>query len=252
MWRSSASWWRWNLLQWDSWWPSIRAYGCWWCLAGLSASTLTFSRLRWEKNGARSCKSSPNSLWFFTGRRFCGSGTVFSTRAQRCSSVLRWLSSCTTSRRSSEPALCPTCASVSDRSPLELFLSTVTPSCRWGHFYIHQELSRVNPHQKTSLSSYHYEICKSRILRICSILFFSSLLTFCFRSFNRKYSPSPAACPWQLFISWEWNAENKSRRTNLGSWTKEALLLNEHYWMLNWYHQLISIYFSHLFPTKVT
>lgn len=74
------------------------------------------------------------TLVSFTGRRFCGSGTVFSMKAQRCSSVLPWLSSCTTSRRSSELTLCPTCVSVSGRSPLELFLWTVIPSCRWRHF----------------------------------------------------------------------------------------------------------------------
>lgn len=70
----------------------------------------------------------------FPCRRSCGSGTVSSTKAPRFSSALPWRSSCTTSQRSCEPALCLTCVSASDRSPVEPFLWNVTPSCRWGPF----------------------------------------------------------------------------------------------------------------------
>lgn len=66
-----------------------------------------------------------------TRRQSCGCGIVFSTKAPRFFSVLLWPSSFTTSQRSCELALCPTCASALNRLPVGLSPWTATPSCRW-------------------------------------------------------------------------------------------------------------------------
>lgn len=132
-------------------------------------------------------------------RQFFGSGIVFSTRAPRFFSASPWLSSSTTSPRSWGLALCPTCASASNKSPAELSPWTATPSCRCDKIscsYISTG-SSSGPKTLGFFWSYVYWFYWSQNFLQQPFLF------------SRKSSQNLAACLWRLSINWEKNAENE-------------------------------------------